>query len=194
MKRIISFVLLVVLSISLCACSEASVNKNPPDQQMISVLNSEICFISETGEKTLLKDFVWGWDEVTEYVATPSKYSFVDFDNDGVTELVVDITPNQVYYMVFHKNNGDVYGFLIERRSMQQLNTDGSFLATGGAISNYYCKMEFEDSSYKIIYTAIDDQLSGVYEINGEKCSADEVEKYIEEWFSKEEAKWIKLQ
>ncbi len=193
MKKFISFMLLVVLSVYLCACSDVTENNNLHDEQMMAVLNSEIRFVSEDGEKVLLKDFVWGSDENTEFFATPSEYSFVDFDNDGVEELVVDITPNQVYYMIFHKNNDNIYGFLIGRRALQSIKEDGSFVQTGGAFTNYYCRMEFEGESYKIVNTAIKDEIAGIYEIDGNKSTIDAVNKYIDNWNSIKEVEWVKL-
>ncbi len=122
----------------------------PYYDRLFSVLNSQTAFIDETGKSTYLKDFAYGEDEITTYFATPQEYTFLDLNGDGICELIADITPNKVFYIVFHIYSDDIYGFLVGRRSLQSLKEDGSFIATGGAETIHYCKMEFNKNSYTI--------------------------------------------
>ena len=103
--------------------------KNPEiDAQFLSVLNSEAPFISEDGKSVLLKNYSYGNNGATEvYYAVPQEYAVVDLDGDGTNEVVVDITSSQTHYMVFHKYNNSIYGFIIGRRSLQYIKKDGSF-------------------------------------------------------------------
>ncbi len=153
-----------------CSNTSTDINNNSnsdtANPQLTSVLKNETAFITQDGETTYLKDFVYGSDEATNYYAKPQEYTLIDLNGDGMDELVADITPNKVYYMVFHNSGDDIYGFLISRRSLQSLKEDGSFKGTGGANVNYYCKMDFENNTYKIINTAISDGIDSIYEID----------------------------
>jgi len=193
MKKTMCLLLLLIFLFSFVSCRNVISNNLSSETHLLSALKSEITFIAEDGKNIYLQDFAYASDESTEYYAKPQEYAFIDFDGDNVDELVVDITPNQVYYMVFHKNNDDVYGFLIGRRSLQSIKEDGSFIQTGGADINCYCKMEFDNDSYEIIDTAIKNETDGIYEINGKESTFGAVNEYIEAWNLKKDAEWIKV-
>lgn len=138
------------------------------EEPFLSVIQSQVSFRSEAGENILLKDYVYGHAETTTYYAKPQAYTLVDLDGDGDCEMIVDITPNQVYYMVFRKSGDTIYGFLLARRALQSLREDGSFMQSGGAQTNRICKMNFEGDTYNI----------------------EEVNDSIENWQLKKDAVW----
>lgn len=164
--------------------------KNPEiDAEFLSVLNSETPFISEDGKSVLLKNYSYGTDGgTTVYYAIPQEYAVVDLDRDGTNEVVADITPYQTDYMVFHKYNNNIYGFLIGRRSFQDLKKDGSFYGSGGAGLAVYSRMEFNKNTYKVIDTAYVDNYNNIYKIDGKEVTKEAIDKYKSEWGSKENA------
>lgn len=182
-----------MLFLSFVSCNKDSLDTVSSDARLLSVLENEITFLTEDGNNIYLKEFVYGSDGVGEYYAAPQEYTFIDFDGDGANELVVDISLAHTFYMIFYENNDIVYGFLINRRSLQSIKKDGSFVQTGAADVNYYCKLEFDKNTYRVINTAIKDEKNGIYEINGKKCALESVNEYIEDWNSKIDASWITI-
>lgn len=169
--------------------------KNPElDAQFLSVLNSEAHFISEDGKSVLLKNYSYGNNGATEvYYAVPQEYAVVDLDGDGTNEVVADITSSQTHYMVFHKYNNNIYGFLIGRRSLQDLKKDGSFLSSGGAGLQVYSKMEFNKNTYKVIDEAYWDNYKGICKIDGKEVTKEAIDKYKTSWDLKENAHFIRF-
>lgn len=169
--------------------------KNPEiDAQFLSVLNSEAPFISEDGKSVLLKNYSYGNNGATEvYYAVPQEYAVVDLDGDGTNEVVVDITSSQTDYMVFHKYNNSIYGFLIGRRSLQDIKKDGSFCGSSGAGLIVYSKMEFNKNTYKVIDEAYEDNYNGIYKIDGKEVTKEAIDKYKVEWDLKEAARFIRF-
>lgn len=169
--------------------------KNPEiDAEFLSVLNSETPFISEDGKSVLLKNYSYGTDGgTTVYYAIPQEYAVVDLDRDGTNEVVADITPYQTDYMVFHKYNNNIYGFLIGRRSFQDLKKDGSFYGSGGAGLAVYSRMEFNKNTYKVIDTAYSDNYNNIYKIDGKEVTKEAIDKYKSEWGSKENAHFTRF-
>ena len=190
MRKIVQFIVVCSLFVAFSSCGTDSKYVSC-DERLLSVLKSRETFIAENNNETYLDEFVYGNDDERKYYAQPQKYSFVDFDNDGINELVVDITTNRTYFMVFHIYEGNVYGFLFGCRSMQLVKKDGTFEQTGSADTNYYCKMQFAEGRYSIINIAVSDSVEGVYEINGEICSQESVDAYIKNWKNRKNADWV---
>lgn len=169
--------------------------KNPEiDAQFLSVLNSEAPFISEDGKSVLLKNYSYGTNGATEvYYAIPQEYAVVDLDGDSTNEVIADITQEQLYYIVFHKYNNNIYGFLIGRRSLQDLKKDGSFSSSGGAGLAVYSRMEFNKNTYKVIDTAYSDDYDSIYKIDGKEVTKEAIDKYKSEWDLKEDAHFTRF-
>ncbi len=184
MKKLISVLLILIIIFSVSACE-----KNTSNTDLMLILENEQLFITEDGEEVFLKDYQYA----EEYYTTPSKYTPVDFDGDGIDELVVDISVNGGIYLVFHSNGSKVYGFLFSARELQCLKTDGSFMQSGGAIAICYCRMTFSEDTYEITETAVSDEYTGKLEIDGKKCSVKEINEYAKNWQLKENAEWIEI-
>ncbi len=195
MKKLVPLLLSFIILLAFTSCTKNSSAKesDASHAQLLSVLNSETVFTTENGTELYLKDYVYGSDETTDYYAEPYEYAFVDFDNDSTEELIADISLSHTHYMVFHIVDTSVYGFLFGNRSLQSVKEDGAFLQTGGADVNYFCKMEFNNNSYKIINTAIKDEKDDIYEIAGKESSIDDINEYIKDWNLKKDVEWIKV-
>lgn len=192
MKKIVSMFLLIVMVMTFAACS----NQNQESKVILtSVLDSQKTFIDEDGNAVLLRDYVIGNDFlVDELLANPTEYVFVDFNEDNVDEMVVNISENLGFYLVLYWNGFDVYGYGYGVRALACLKTDGSFIASSGADSNCYCRLTFENNKPKVIYDAIKDSPINRYELAGNSCSIEEVDAYIRSWNSKKDVVWIKYE
>lgn len=184
MKKLISVLLVLLIIFSVSACE-----KDVSNTDLMSILKNEQQFITENGEKVYLKDYKYAED----YYATPSGYASVDFDSDGIDELVVDVSLNGGIYLVFHNDGSNIYGFQFFAREMQNIKVDGSFRQSGGALSNYYTRITFDGDDYEIINVAVCDEYISKYEFDGKECSREEINEYIENWQQKEDVKWIEI-
>lgn len=185
MKKLISvlFVLLIIFSASAC-------EKDSSNIDLMSILKNEQKFIAENGEEVYLKDYKYA----EEYYATPSRYALVDFDGDGINELVVDISLNGGIYLVFHNDGSNIYGFQFFSKELQNIKVDGSFSQSGAAVSNYYTRITFDGDDYEITNVAVCDEYISKYEIDGKECSIEEIDEYIENWQQKEDVNWIEYE
>lgn len=173
------------------ACSS---QKDNSKDLLTAVLNNEKTFITEKGEAVLLKNYAVGNGELaTPLYANPVEYVFVDFDEDKTDEMVINISSDYGGYLVLHCNGLDVYGYEFGVRALQALKTDGSFMGSNGAASNYYCRLTFDDNKANVTYTAIKDSTMNQFELNGKECSIEELNEYINDWNLKKAVEWIKL-
>ena len=184
MKKLISVLLILIIIFSVSACE-----KNTSNTDLMLILENKQQFITEAGEKVYIKDYKYG----EEYYATLNKYTSVDFDDDGIDELVVDISVNGGIYLVLHSDSSKVYGFLFSARELQSLKTDGSFMQSGGAIAICYCSMTFGEGTYEITEIAVSDSYTGRLEIDGKECSVEEINEYAKNWQLKEDAEWFEI-
>jgi len=192
MKRLLSVFLFCMLIFTLSACS----TKNDDSKSLLtSVLNNEKTFITEKGEAVLLHNYLLDNSKsYSQLPASPEEYVFVDFDNDSIDELVINISSDYGLYLVLHYNGLDIYGYEFGIRSLLSLKTDGSFIGSNGAASTYYCRLTFEDNKANIVYTAIKDSTMNQFELNGKEASIQSINEYINDWNLKKSVEWIKYQ
>ena len=149
--------------------------------------------MTQNGKEVLLKDYMVGEGEyITNIYAQPYEYTFVDFDKDGMDEMIINISVDLGFYLVLHYEAEKVYGYEFVIRSLQSLKSDGSFIRSGGAMSTYYSCMTFDKQNVKIINTAIKDDNNQIYELYGKQSSVEELDKYIANWNQKENVTWMK--
>lgn len=171
--KMISVCLAFILLASLCSCS-----KNTSQKKLLAVMNNENVFINENGEEIYINKF-----EYTEgCFAKAVEYTFVDFDSEGVDELVVKISNNSTVYLVLRDSGEMVYGYLFHGKWLQAIKESGSFMQTGGANVNYYCHLSFDKNRYSVTYEAICDEVADKYELYGESCSVEKMQEYTKEW------------
>ena len=160
---------------------------------LLSVMNQECTFVTQNGKEVLLKDYMVGEGEyITNIYAQPYEYTFVDFDKDGMDEMIINISVDLGFYLVLHYEAEKVYGYEFVIRSLQSLKSDGSFIRSGGAMSTYYSCMTFDKQNVKITNIAIKDDNNQIYELYGKQSSIEELDKYIANWNQKENVTWMK--
>jgi len=115
----------------------------------------------------------------------PRGYTYVDLDSDGIDELVV-FSASLDYYLILRYGGEKVYGYLVGFRSLMDLKTDGSFMTSSGAGLNTVSNLSFQDTyygtSFVIADVAYQDDMNGVYLLNGKAAQKEKVEAYFENW------------
>lgn len=163
-------------------------NKDDAKQALLDVMNSKQKFIDEENKEVYFKNF----EIVENQTAKVKEYAFVDMDQDGIEELVIYTTSDYGAYIVLHYENNKVYGYMIGVRSLENLKTDGSFMASSGANSVEYLRMTFNKNNYKVNTEAVYDATDKTYKINNKDVSEKEIKEYEEKWNKKENVKWSK--
>ena len=88
-----------------------------------------------------------------DYSPKSNDYFYViDFDKDGKSEVCVKYTA--AYMMIFHEENGEIYGYDVSTRTMCPLYEDGTFFCWGG-VRRYYLYGNVSFENYQFSYNAI---------------------------------------
>lgn len=185
---IITFALLIiVIGVIIWKLNNITPNSNEK-RLLLNVMNNKQTFIDKDNKETLLKNFITAENQT----AKVKEYAFVDFDNDGIEELVIYTTSNYGACVILHYEEGKVYGYMIETNSLENLKADGSFTGSNGENSTYYLRMIFDKNNYSINAEATYDKVNKIYRIDNEEVSLEEITEYIEKWNQKEDIKMIK--
>ncbi len=156
-----------------------------------AVLNSKKTFVDQNGKTIYLKDYKLhdGTLDVTKI-----EYAFLDFDNDGQTELVLQLSSDiDGEFLVLRYYEDNVYGYDFAYRAMLNLKKDGSFFGSNGATNGDFCKLTFEGSKYKLITEAKHDDANGYFELNGKSVSKEVYDSFVDKWHLKEDVVWTEL-
>lgn len=93
-----------------------------------------------------------------------------DLDGDGVQELILQWTPVGEL-LVLHRENDEFYGWAICYRGFEGLQTNGIYISSGGAGSNRWKKIRFEDGSW--LEETLFEEDWGKFYANGEPTDED---------------------
>lgn len=155
--------------------------------RLFDVMNSCITFIDWANNRVMFNEYKISNEEK----AVPSKYAYVDLDNDGIEELVVLTTSDYGAYIILKYQDNDIYGHMIGIRSFEKLKVDGSFIGSSGANNNEYLTITFNENKYSLNKEAVFDENNQIYQIKGKDVTKDEINTFVEEWNKKENVKWI---
>jgi serine/threonine protein kinase len=115
----------------------------------------------------------------------------VDFDNDGFSEMVINIHQDYGAYLVLHCVGTDVYGYELGYRALNDIRCDGTFTGSDGADCTYIFRMEFANGSYRLDYEAIMDGIFDRFEIKGKTATREQVNNYFIERDNIPSVEWI---
>jgi hypothetical protein len=211
LKRYVIIYLLVISLFFISSCSQTSddymQNSSSGEVATIAseiksvVQNKKDFFCTETGKSIYFKDFHSGNylfinDEgVYEYTQGDEEvnYSFsefcvVDLDEDGYPELLLESTMSDI--LLFHYEDGVVYGFVFPFRGMKNVKKDTSFEGSGGATVIDICKISFSKEKAILNELCLFDGLDNIYRINNKDVSQQEAEKYLKEQDKKVNVEW----
>lgn len=102
--------------------------------------------------ETMSKHKVEEYSSFCDYRKDSDYFYVIDLDKDGKDEVCVAYTAVQL--MIFHEENGEVYGYEFGSRGMNPLYEDGTFFCWGGVRRHYlYGNVSFENQQFS--YNAI---------------------------------------
>lgn len=166
--------------------SQTSVEEFDVEEEFLKVIKSEekflgIGFENLEGQEGYLKDIEFcGQNEQI------GKYAFVDMDGDGVEEMYAETTSDGGFNIVFHYEDGKVYGYLFSARAIYSVKADGTYGGTGGATAYGYFKIAFNKN--EITETCLADRNDNIYEVDGKSATKEEFEKFEESQSAKPDA------
>jgi len=128
-----------------------------------ALLENRMTFIdTETGNKSAL---VWESEAVP---GVPWKYTLIDFENDGIMELVVEFDFNSDR-LVLHEYEGEYYGFYRVFREMKSLKENGLFEGSGDAFESSVSTCVFSGDTMQDIVVIEGDSESDYWCVNGKE-------------------------
>ena len=202
MKRVLAFLLCVVLCVCLAGCgdNESKVKNEEATALLTKVLEKEETFIFRSpGYGTITEENLGKVRFVTPTNAQarffPVDYTFLDLDSDGVEELFLwDITFHGA--LVLRYEEGKVYGNYIDDTVFcQSVRTDGSIKLGAGEKRKEICRLTFDRYYCEIEELAYWNDVAQIYQVNGEDTSREAAEAYIAEWEKNTTAvTWTKME
>lgn len=90
------------------------------------------------------------WDEVSGEPETMALDSLtvLDLDGDGVLELILQFQDIGGHDLILHRKGNDFYGTDLPIRWFEGLQQNGVYIASGGAATNWYYTLSFQDGRF----------------------------------------------
>ena len=125
-----------------------------------------------------------------------SKFSIIDFDSDGLPEVILSLVNSKgenSYFTILHSSQNTVYRFLFPHRTFKQIKTDGTYRWSSGISYSGYSTFIFSGDECNTIDLAyrITDKNSTSYYIGIESVSKDEYCEFINIQDNKTDAEWF---
>ena len=203
MKKNLILILTCVIIFCLYGCSNSGdsptiiVNGNDTGncQDILeAVLANEKLFITESGSAVYLKDYELFDEDNASFKASSYSWAYVDFDDDQIDEMIINISKEIGIYLILHYNGHDVFGFQVTARTMSSIKTDGTFSGSNGADCTYYFRLSFGNKKLNYTKTAEYNTAENIYRVNGNAVTEDEILQYIAEWDKKDDISWTHTQ
>ncbi len=185
MKKL-TVILCLVMCLSFIGCNNTEKKNDEAKAILTKVLNKEVSFtvhnayIDKTTEANLEK-FRYPTDSDALNIFVPSNYTFVDFDGDGIEELLIA----EIYlrnFLFLRYDDGKVYGYVHKKISGKDVKTDGSFMTYAYNGYKAISRISFSGNSYEITNQAYLDDSQNKYLLGGKSATKEEVEKYFDDW------------
>ena len=123
-------------------------------------------------------------DEDNDTIHVYLQFSVIDMDGDGIPELLLESkSGNKI--LVFHYEDGMVYGNVFQYRAMKFVKPDGTFESSDSAAYTVVGKLRFSKSEVFFTEVCLLDELynvNNVYRINGKNVNREEAHSFYEEW------------
>lgn len=200
MKKIIAFLLCMIMALPLFSCESDGADENTSaersDAEMAmemyeAAINDEICVFDESLCEVKLTScrFPTNGFRVDESIIQGK--AIIDVDNDGINEYI--IRSSAFDSIILHYYDGRVYAFAFEFESFNNLKSDGSFYWNGP----YIYKGDYSDGVYDrggkrirfdgaklicedIYKTVHDEQYNPRYYIGDEEVSSEDMTEYLQ--------------
>lgn len=125
-----------------------------PESMLTAVLKGEQTFVmSETGKAVSIYQVYEVAENEFDDPLIPIRLAYVDMDQDGQREAIVELTNNaNGWRVVLRYQDGDVYGYGFNFRGLQSVSTDGLAMASSGAAYTDIFRLEFDNTRVKAEY------------------------------------------
>ena len=177
-------------------CDSNGINLNQQQKnhaELLKVMNGETKFINENGEGIYFAEYKI--PDVAETVSiVPAKYTFVDMDNDGYKELIVNCTTDYGLYIILHKDGDSIYGHSLGTRSFFDVKVNGTFRQSSSAFISSIAKITFEKTKMNIEILAEINDIDKEYYIKNESVTKQEAESYFNEHEEIESSIWTDVE
>ncbi len=124
---------------------------------------------------------------------TPDQYAIADMDHDGTPEVLVRLSIHEdQWVMVLRFYKGTVYGYSYGLRGFESPKTDGTYLASSGALDNNIMELGFDGIKAKencLGYSTLNNDIMEYY-IADHKVSEKEYNAFSEKYYNSEDVKW----
>ena len=168
MKKIVSFLLCIIITAPLIACDFEKEQNNTDEnilkenniamQMYESAIGNEICVFDEHLGEINLKDLRFQKSNARLDECKLLKKAISDIDRDGINEYIIQ-SPDQEYIILRH-HNSKVYSYCLDSCDHYKFNTDGTF---------YWCNSpkssETECGLNKIIFDGETLKINSVYSL-----------------------------
>ena len=195
MKKSVIIFLCFVLLLSFVGCNNTEKQNELAREYLNKVLEKEQnftykCLVFNKVTDENLQEFVFNTESRALNPFIPHGYAYLDFDRDGVEELlVVDATIS--YFLILRYDGEKVVGYMLDVNiDLQNVKTNGTFLKVSYIYDNfkivgkdfYVCEVEFDGLDFRINTLASQNQEDNIYKIGNQSATKDEVEVYINNW------------
>ena len=186
MKKLIAIFMCLVMCLSFVGCSNTEKQNSEAKELLQKVLDNEQnfsykCLVFDKVTEENLKEFRFH----TVYRAlnpfVPQGYAYIDFDSDGIDELVI-VDATLEYFLILRYDNENVNGYILENISLQDIKTDGSFLTVRYNSYTAISRVSFYGLDCVVTNLVYKNDSTNIYQLNEKSATKDEVEKYFDDW------------
>lgn len=126
---------------------------------------------------------------VDELPWTVERFAVQDLDNDGIQEMVLEISNYAGYVILHYREDGSVTGVETWYRAMQELKADGSYRSSGSSSDRCYWKFHHVADLLLAECYAQEDGTQ-IYRVAGETVDAEAFAAFEEDQAAKPDAAW----
>ena len=160
-----------------------------------SILSGESGFLDrDLAEGVTIQQYCESFGTTSEVNVSITKYTTADLDADGIPELLLWITINDVndYGVLVLRYDGGVTGYTFAYRQMADIKTDGTFHYSGGASNHGTARLKFGDFDWEYIIIGGIEETDSVTSFywNGEPVAEDVFWVCFEAQSQKENVEW----
>lgn len=182
MKKIfVSLLFLLVLT----GCSNKTTKKEEKAKLVPykEIVNNELKITNMDKEEVYLSEYKLSSNKEFSIEG----YTYVDFENDDVEELVIKTDLDNVY-LIFHYDTANIYVHEVE---FNELKKDGKFLVNYD--DEYYIySISFNGTTYELNQIARYNDNLEIYKLQNNNVSKEKITSYKKSFDKKENIKWDK--
>ena len=160
-----------------------------------SILSGESGFLDkDLAEGVTIEQYCDSFGATSEVNVSITKYTTADVDSDGIPELLLWITINDIndYGVLVLRYDGGVTGYTFAYRQMADIKTDGTFHYSGGASNHGTARLKFGDFGWEYVIIGGVEETDSVTSFywNGEPVAEDVFWVCFEAQSAKENVQW----